>query len=347
MSDSERPPQATGGRELLRVENLTKHFPQRGGIGRRKSPVRAVEDVSFALHAGETLGVVGESGCGKSTMGRTLVRLLDPTRGRILYDGDDVTEIRGGALRRYREQVQMVFQDPFASLNPRLTARDIISEPLRIRRGFGRAEIRRRVDELMDMVGLAHRFGDRQPHQFSGGQRQRLGIARALALNPSVIVLDEPVSALDVSIQAQVINLLGDLQAELGLAYIFIAHDLSVVRHISDRVMVMYLGRVIESGDRSAVFQNYRHPYTKSLISAVPTPDPEARGARQRIVLRGDLPSPANPPSGCVFRTRCWRATELCAVEAPRLSGESHRFACHFPIDGARAETPIVEVPQG
>lgn len=313
------------GREVLRVEDLVKHFPTPRG------PVRAVDGVSFTLAAGETLGLVGESGCGKSTLARTVVRLLEPTAGRVLFDGRDVTGAGRRELRALRRELQIVFQDPYASLNPRMRVGEIVSQPLRMHRRYRQEGGPRRIGELFELVGLNADHRDRFPHEFSGGQRQRIGIARALALAPRVLVLDEPVSALDVSVRAQIVNLLARLQRELGLAYLFIAHDLAVVRQLSHRVAVMYLGRLMELGARDAVYGGATHPYTQSLLSAVPVPDPEGRERRRRIVLAGDLPDPVQPPSGCRFRTRCWKAAERCATEEPALvDRHGHPSACHF-----------------
>lgn len=317
--------------EIIRVEELTKHFPIRGGILRRQvGAIRALDGVSFALHKGETVGLVGESGCGKSTAGQILVGLTEPTSGRVLFDGTDVAAMAGRRRRELRCQVQIVFQDPYSSLSPRMTVREIVNEPLRIqgRTGVGTD----RVVELLEMVGLSATHTNRYAHEFSGGQRQRLGIARALALEPSVLVLDEPVSALDVSIRAQVVNQLAALQRQFGLSYLFISHDLSVVRHICDRVVVMYLGKIVESGTKRDIFESPAHPYTRALLSAIPLPDPSQRDRTDRIVLTGDVPSPRNPPSGCRFRTRCWKAQDVCAtVEPPLTKTVEHEVACHFP----------------
>ncbi|MEV7087249.1 dipeptide ABC transporter ATP-binding protein [Streptomyces sp. NPDC093085] len=329
---------------LLEVRDLVKHFPLTQGIvfRRQVGAVRAVDGVSFGLAAGETLGIVGESGCGKSTVARLLVHLERPTSGAIHYRGEDITRLSGRALKAVRRNIQMVFQDPYTSLNPRMTVGDIVGEPFEIHpEAAPKGDRRRRVRELLDVVGLNPEYINRYPHQFSGGQRQRIGIARGLALNPEIIVADEPVSALDVSVQAQVINLMERLQDEFALSYLFIAHDLSIVRHISDRVGVMYLGRLAEIGTDTEIYDHPTHPYTQALLSAVPVPDPTARGRRERIILTGDVPSPAAPPSGCRFRTRCRQARERCAVEVPLLAVPevfrsaagpvAHPSACHFP----------------
>jgi oligopeptide transport system ATP-binding protein len=325
------------GEVILKAEGLKKYYPIKAGVLRHTvGHVKAVDGVSFELHRGETLGVVGESGCGKSSLGRLLMRLEEPTEGKLTFDGVDVYSQRGAAMRRLRRDIQIVFQDPYTSLNPRKTVGDIIGEPFDIHPDVvPKSGRRRRVQELLDLVGLNPEHINRYPHQFSGGQRQRIGIARGVALNPKVIICDEPVSALDVSVQAQVVNLLEDLQKELGLAYIFIAHDLSVVRHISDRVAVMYLGTIAEIGDEEQIYGRPTHPYTQALLSAVPVPDPTLRNARSQIVLTGDVPSPANPPSGCRFHTRCWKAQEVCSVEDPDLTPRpdgitAHDSACHF-----------------
>ncbi|MEU8014022.1 dipeptide ABC transporter ATP-binding protein [Micromonospora parva] len=324
------------GETILSVDNLVKHFPITQGVlfQRQIGAVKAVDGVSFELRRGETLGVVGESGCGKSTLARLLMRLETPTSGRATLEGRDLFKASGGELRRLRRNMQMVMQDPYTSLNPRMTVGDIIGEPFEIHPDAApKGSKAKRVQELLDLVGLNPEHINRYPHQFSGGQRQRIGIARALALKPEVIVCDEPVSALDVSIQAQVINLLKQLQGELGLSYIFIAHDLSVVRHIADRVAVMYLGRIVEIGTEDEIYERATHPYTQALLSAVPVPDPEARDQRNMIRLVGDVPSPADPPSGCHFRTRCWKAQEICAIEDPATvprAADPHPSACHF-----------------
>jgi oligopeptide/dipeptide ABC transporter ATP-binding protein len=320
---------------VLEVRDLVKHFPiQRGLLKRTVGHVKAVDGVSYAVHRGETLGLVGESGCGKSTTARLVLRLMKPTSGQVFLDGRDITTVDKEELRALRKDLQIVFQDPYASLNPRMFIRDIVAEPMVVQ-GVSKKDAYERVNELLVKCGLAIEHGNRFPHEFSGGQRQRVGVARALATNPKVIFLDEPVSALDVSIQAQIVNLLEDLQNEFNVTYVFIAHDLSVVAHISDRIGVMYLGKIVEMGTKSQIFEQTSHPYTKALLSAVPVPDPIAERARKkdRIVLEGDLPSAADPPSGCRFRTRCWKATDLCASEEPALidRGRGHPVACHFP----------------
>ncbi|GHE34848.1 ABC transporter ATP-binding protein [Streptosporangium violaceochromogenes] len=326
---------AATGEPILRVRDLVKHFPLRHGPLRAQvGLIKAVDGVSFDLGRGETLGVVGESGCGKSTLARLLLGLERPTSGSVTVGGGEITRARGGELKRLRRNIQMIMQDPYASLNPRMTVGDIVGEPYEIHRdAVPKGDRRRRVRELLEIVGLNPDHADRYPHQFSGGQRRRVGIARGLALQPEIIVCDEPVSSLDVSIRAQIVNLLGRLQDELGLSYVFIAHDLSVVRHISDRVGVMYLGKLVELGGDGEIYGHPAHPYTQALLSAVPVPDPEGRERRRRIILQGDPPSPITPPSGCRFRTRCWKARDVCAEREPplrALSGTGHAGACHF-----------------
>ncbi|MEV0089189.1 MULTISPECIES: dipeptide ABC transporter ATP-binding protein [Saccharopolyspora] len=326
---------------ILQVRDLVKHFPVTQGVlfKRTIGHVRAVDGVSFDLNRGETLGVVGESGCGKSTLAQVLMRLEKPTSGSALFEGRDMFKMHGAELRKLRRDLQIVLQDPYTSLNPRRTVGDIIGEPFEIHPEVApKGERRRKVQELLEVVGLNPEHIQRYPHQFSGGQRQRIGIARALALRPKVIICDEPVSALDVSIQAQVMNLLGDLQQEFGLSYVFIAHDLGVVRHLSDRVAVMYLGKVVEIGSDEQIYEHPQHPYTQALLSSVPVPDPTLRGKREVIRLTGDVPSPANPPSGCRFRTRCWKAQDICAEQVPELEVRlgSHPSACHFAEERPR-----------
>ncbi|WP_371811790.1 ABC transporter ATP-binding protein [Brevibacillus sp. HB1.3] len=317
--------------DLLVVKNLKKYYPITGGVlGGEVGVVKAVDDVSFTVKSGETLGLVGESGCGKSTTGRSLLRLIEPTSGEINFEGTDVMSLSTDAMRKMRRDMQIVFQDPFASLNPRHNIEKILEEPLIVHGLGSSAERKKRVQEMLEIVGLSSYHASRYPHQFSGGQRQRIGIARALMLKPKLIVADEPVSALDVSIQSQVLNLMQDLQREFGLTYLFIAHDLSVVRHISDRVGVMYLGRIVELTTSSQLYSNPLHPYTKALLSAVPSPDPDA--VRERVILQGDVPSPAKPPSGCTFHTRCPHVTEECRTVRPEFAdtGDGHFVACHL-----------------
>ena len=320
---------------LLEVGDLVKHYARRGGtfVRREVSTIHAVCGVSFTIGAGETMGLVGESGCGKTTTGRAVLQLITPTSGSVRFNGRELVGLPARAMREARREIQVVFQDPFASLDPRMPVGESIAEPLQIHGLWQRGDGRNRVADALRLVGLEPRHANRFPNEFSGGQRQRIGIARALILDPKLLVLDEPVSALDVSIQAGVVNLLEELQERLGISYLFIAHDLSVVRHISHRVAVMYLGRIVEVGTRNDVYQRPEHPYTQALLSAVPVPDPRKERARKHIVLEGDVPSPELPPSGCRFRTRCWKAQDICAAEIPELvdRGGGHPVACHFP----------------
>jgi oligopeptide/dipeptide ABC transporter ATP-binding protein len=325
---------------LLDVEHVKQYFPIREGIlNRVAGHVHAVDDVTFSLAKGETLGLVGESGCGKTTLSRTIMRLIDPTDGKIEFTGKDITHLKRGEMRPLRADMQMVFQDPFASLNPRKRVTQIIGGPLLLH-GVPKSEVSKRTADLLERVGLSREHANRFPHEFSGGQRQRIGIARALALEPKLIVLDEPVSALDVSIQAQIVNLLEDLQDEFGLTYLFVAHDLSVVRHVSDRIAVMYLGKIMELSPSEELYTKPIHPYTAALLSAIPVPDPRRNRERERIVVGGEPPSPVNPPSGCVFHTRCPRARDLCKTEIPRLSEYpgGHVAACHYPLNVTEQE---------
>ncbi len=339
--------EAASSDALMTVTGLTKHFPVTRGIifRHRVGLVRSVDDVSFAVARGETLGIVGESGCGKTTTARMLTRLIEPTAGQIIFDGRDITHLRAGAMRPLRREIQMIFQDPYSSLNPRHTVGAIVGAPWRLQKVKTDKGIKRSVQELLELVGLNPEHYNRYPHEFSGGQRQRIGIARTLALRPKLIVADEPVSALDVSIQAQVINLLDDLQSELGLTYVIIAHDLSVVRHVANRVAVMYLGNLVELASRNELYERPRHPYTVALLSAVPLPEPAKRTAeggrerRERVRLVGDVPSPLNPPPACRFHTRCWKAQEVCRTEPPPLRelAPGHQVACHFPENTSTA----------
>jgi oligopeptide transport system ATP-binding protein len=324
----------TSNNVLMHVKDLVKHFPITQGIviQRQVGAVRAVDGISFDIHKGETLGLVGESGCGKSTTGRTILQLYRPTSGNVVFDDVDLVKLKGNDLRKMRKKMQMIFQDPYASLNPRMTISEIVGEPLIVHNVASDKDVEQRVEHLLELVGLSPTFANRFPHEFSGGQRQRIGVARALALQPSFIVCDEPISALDVSIQAQVVNLLEDLQTQFNLTYLFIAHDLSMVRHISDRVAVMYLGVIVELASRDEIYHSPLHPYTQALLSAVPIPDPFAESQRKRVILQGDVPTPTNPPSGCRFRTRCPIAQPACAESRPefRELKPGHFVACHF-----------------
>ncbi|MCF3118620.1 dipeptide ABC transporter ATP-binding protein [Streptomyces arenae] len=346
------PAQTKGSIEpLLKVDGLVKHFPiKKGLLQRQVAAVQAVDGLSFDVRPGETLGVVGESGCGKSTMGRLITRLLEPTGGRVEFEGTDITHLNTAGMRPLRRDVQMIFQDPYSSLNPRHTIGAIVGAPFKLQGVKPEGGVKKTVQEMLERVGLNPEHYNRYPHEFSGGQRQRIGIARALALRPKLVVADEPVSALDVSIQAQVVNLLDDLQEELGLTYVIIAHDLSVIRHVSDRIAVMYLGKIVELADRKDLYATPMHPYTKALLSAVPVPDPKRRGAKsERILLRGDVPSPIDPPTGCRFHTRCWKATEICKTKEPPLLAlaTGHQVACHHPEnaeDQAPEDTKLLSV---
>jgi oligopeptide transport system ATP-binding protein len=337
------------GRPLLEVNNLVKYFPIKSGIifDRQVGAVQAVDDVSFTVHEGETVGLVGESGCGKSTLCRAILQLIEPTSGSVKFDGRELVGLRSRDLRPIRREMQMIFQDPYASLNPRKRVGEIVGDPIQLNGIASGKGLRTQVQDLLERVGLSAEHFNRYPHEFSGGQRQRIGIARALALRPRLIIADEPVSALDVSIQAQIINLLEDLQSEFNLTYVFVAHDLGVVRHVSDRIAVMYLGKIAEIGDADAVYGNPVHPYTLSLLSAVPIPDPRQNSSRKPIILEGDLPSPANPPPACRFHTRCPYATEICSTEEPPLVPHSSNqiAACHHPLNKEHPDAVAAALP--
>lgn len=321
-------------KELLKVEGLKQYFPIKGGfLGRTVNNVKAIDGISFTIYEGETVSIVGESGCGKSTTGRAILRLEEPTEGIVEFQGTDLTKLSKSEMRKYRKDLQIIFQDPYASINPRQTVASLLSEAMHIQNVLPANERRARIEQLLETVGLRPYQADRYPHEFSGGQRQRIGIARALSVNPKLIICDEAVSALDVSIQAQVLNLLEELQKDFGLTYLFISHDLGVVRHISDRIIVMYLGKIVEIADKVSLFENPQHPYTKALLSAIPVPDPDAK--KERIVLKGDVPSPIDPPTGCRFHTRCLFATDKCRTEEPQLRTsnimeQGHEAACHY-----------------
>ncbi len=348
----EQPAEREFGENIVEAEHIKVHFPITAGLFQRTvGAVRAVDDISFEIRRGETLGLVGESGCGKSTTGRALIRLRELTDGVVRFEGTDLTTLKRDALRRMRRRMQIIFQDPYSSLNPRMTVGSIISEPIETHNlASGRAK-QDRVKELLELVGLNSRYTNRYPHEFSGGQRQRIGVARALAVEPEFIVCDEPISALDVSIQAQVLNLLVELREQFGLTYLFIAHDLSVVRHISDRIGVMYLGKLVELGPPSAIYETPAHPYTRALLSAVPIPDPRAERRRKRVILTGDVPSPANPPAGCRFHTRCWLYEQLgkpenCRTDDPelRVVQPDHRTACHYAEDALQSDVGVAHI---